>query len=197
MKQLFPGIIISLVLTLSAFSEPVEIGMPEARLLEMKGKPEWGGASGKTATYSWPDMRVSLTDGKVDRVELRDAQKEKKTAADKKSREMAKDRFVEIVETLPDGSVIIEFLKAVAPEPAPTTRGDKIYSKGEVIGYSPHSANGARATRYEASGERGLLIGLGKYSVGDRLSISASPAGNQKHELKSYPKFTVYRATRM
>jgi hypothetical protein len=52
--------------------------MTEAQLIELKGSPQTKAAIGKKAIYRWPDVQVTLTDGKVSEVQYRDRVTEKK-----------------------------------------------------------------------------------------------------------------------
>ena len=70
-----------LVLAPLAFAIEIEVGMPEAKLIELKGAPLTKATLGKKAIYRWPDMEVTLVDGKVDQVRLRDRVAEKQNAA--------------------------------------------------------------------------------------------------------------------
>lgn len=54
-----------------ALAGSVEVGMTEARLIELKGAPLAKATMGKKAIYRWPDMQVILVDGVVDQIQPR------------------------------------------------------------------------------------------------------------------------------
>lgn len=77
-------------LTASALiaAEPIQVGMSEAILLELKGPPPAKAVAGDRAIYRWPDMQVKLIAGKVDHVQLRDYNTEERRAAERALSEM-------------------------------------------------------------------------------------------------------------
>ena len=185
---------LGLVFAASAFSAPVEIGMSEAKLLETKGKPEWRGTSGKITTISWPDMQVSLLEGKVDHIQLRDLKKEKKITDEKKTAATdgpPEDLIVQVVEVLSDGGVIVELLK----ESSGLVKTDHSPSTG--AGGNPAPAGGGGGGGYVATGTTVYVQGLTKCADGDRYKISAAPAGSHKYETKTFHRYISYRATKL
>lgn len=63
------------VLPALAFAD-VTVGMSEAALLALKGKPAGKTVAGAKSIYHWADMEVNLQDGKVVNVVVRDETKE-------------------------------------------------------------------------------------------------------------------------
>lgn len=63
------------VLPALAFAD-VTVGMSEAALLALKGKPVGKTVAGAKSIYHWADMEVNLQDGKVVNVVVRDETKE-------------------------------------------------------------------------------------------------------------------------
>lgn len=64
------------VIPVLAFSE-VKIGMSEAELIALKGKPAGKTVVGTKSIYRWADMQVKLEDGQVVHVIVRDEAMEK------------------------------------------------------------------------------------------------------------------------
>lgn len=76
-----PTLLLALALTLSAAAQSVSVGMAEADLLKLKGTPQTKAAIGKKAILRWPDMQVTLVDGKVQSFQLRDVAAEREAEA--------------------------------------------------------------------------------------------------------------------
>jgi len=64
------------VLPALAFAD-VSVGISEAALLAIKGKPVGKTVAGTKSIYHWADMEVNLQDGKVVNIVVRDEAKEK------------------------------------------------------------------------------------------------------------------------
>ncbi len=57
--------------------------MAEAKVVALKGAPQSKASVGKKSIYRWPDMEVTLVEGKVEQVKFRDAATEKRNAAER------------------------------------------------------------------------------------------------------------------
>jgi hypothetical protein len=75
---------------------PVPVGMTEAKLLGLKGAPTSKATMGKKAIYRWPDMQITLIDGKVDQVQLRDSVAERRNSAERTASVNAKETAARI-----------------------------------------------------------------------------------------------------
>jgi hypothetical protein len=106
MNRLFALLLLiaALVPPLVAESVSVSVGMPAADLLKLNGAPQSKAVMGKKSIYRWPDVQVTLVDGKVESFQFRNsaAEKEdakeraraearKRTEADAKARERVQD----------------------------------------------------------------------------------------------------------
>lgn len=68
--------------------------MTEAKLVQLKGAPQTKAALGKKAIYRWPDMEVTLVEGKVEQVRLRDRMTERQNAQQRAAAEAEKKKEV-------------------------------------------------------------------------------------------------------
>jgi hypothetical protein len=68
-----------LLLVLGSFlaAAPAEIGQSEADLLQQQPKPLGRIVAGSKVVYRWPEMQVTVKEGKVSEIKLIDAEKEK------------------------------------------------------------------------------------------------------------------------
>jgi membrane protein involved in colicin uptake len=78
---------VAALLAAGALAQSVEVGMTEAKLLELKGAPQTKAAVGKKAIYRWPDMQVTLVEGRVEQFQYRDREAEKANAAERAAAE--------------------------------------------------------------------------------------------------------------
>jgi len=69
--------IAAIIPPLFAESAPVTIGMPVTDLVAAKGTPQSKAGLGKKFIYRWPDMQVTVVDGKVESFKLRNIEAEK------------------------------------------------------------------------------------------------------------------------
>lgn len=82
MKSTLVSLLVLTASTLAA-AEAIQVGMSEARLIELKGPPPAKAVSGDKAIYRWPDLQVKLVGGKVDHVQARDLRTEERRAAER------------------------------------------------------------------------------------------------------------------
>jgi len=85
-------LVVTLALVSGAFAAEVAItaGMSEAKLIDLMGSPASKAAMGKKAIYRWPDVQVTLVEGKVDQIQYRDRATEKQNASERRSTEAQK-----------------------------------------------------------------------------------------------------------
>lgn len=74
-------LLVGVISPLSA--DPVTVGMSEADLLKSYGTPQTKAKLGKKSIYRWPEVQVTLVEGKVESFQIRDVVAEKENAKER------------------------------------------------------------------------------------------------------------------
>ena len=131
MKTLPLIVAFALAVASLALGAPVEIGMPESALLRMKGQPESKMLAGPKAVYRWPDLSVTMKDGKVESFKIIDPQEKRTNEAAKAKAEEAKKR------NSPPGKKKVSTTSATPPtagvDPEEKRLTDAIAKKARIV----------------------------------------------------------------
>lgn len=186
----------------------IQVGMPEAKLLQLKGSPVSKAALGNKIICRWSDMEVTLAGGKVERVQYRDPKLEKTNAAhsaaivsqkkkeaealaaaNKKKAAMAPDGppadYVVQVSYLSEGGAVVEILK-----PEYTV----VASSSQSIG----GGGGAYSSlSYQPSGKMIYVTDLSGCVDGDRFKINATSAGTYSIGHQTMRRYILNQAAKL